>query len=433
MAQPAARTAGPGGTTPDGYRWLVLAMVFLVHGTAIGLVWQAIPPLKAVLANDVGTTASTVVLVFAAINFTLLLFQLPGGLLGDRFALRYVVGVGAVLTGVATAARGLFPDLVGLLATSVLAGVGMSLVNPNLVKIVTEWFAAEELGLAQGVTIAGNTVGSGLAGSLSAGALLVALGSWERVFLAYGVLTAGLGVAWLLLVRSPSRHETPEYAHDEMATLLHEGESARDALKGVFGARSTLPAVALTAVAFWAILGSLGVLPEYADAQPFAVSEVFLGTPLFVATFGALSLPLLAGRIGQSGVFYLSATGLASGIVLTGLAGSLPTFLAGMVVAGYFGGGMLAMIYLLPGHLRDIGPARAGTMSGVLLSLGMLGGTVGPIVGATVLESTGLFESALLVALPLVVVLPCTYRLRLDDDTPVPSPAGTAGTDGRAD
>jgi MFS family permease len=242
MAPPAAGTAaGTAGETTDGYRWLVLAMVFLVHGTAIGLVWQAIPPLKAVLATDVGTTASAVVLVFAAINFTLLLFQLPGGLLGDRFQLRYVVGLGAVLTGVATAARGLFPDLPGLLATSVLAGVGMSLVNPNPVKIVTEWFAAEELGLTQGVTIAGNTIGSGLAGSLSAGALLVALGSWERVFLTYGLLTAALGVAWLALVRSPDRHETPEYAHAGMATLLHEGESATAALRGVFGARSTLP------------------------------------------------------------------------------------------------------------------------------------------------------------------------------------------------
>lgn len=430
MSRAVTGPAAERGATSDGYRWLVLAMVFLVHGTAIGLVWQAIPPLKAVLAADVGTTPSAVVLVFAAINFTLLLFQLPGGLLGDRFQLRYVVGVGAVLTGVATAARGLAPDFAGLLATSVLAGIGMSLVNPNLVKIVTEWFAAEELGLAQGVTIAGNTIGSGLAGSLSAGALLVALGSWQRVFLAYGLLTAGLGVAWLVLVRSPASHETPEYAHDGMATLLHEGESAIDALRGVFGARSTLPAVALTAVAFWAILGSLGVLPEYADAQPFAVSEVFLGVPLFVATFGALSLPLFSARVGRSGVLYLTATGLAGGILLTGVAGSLPVFLLGMAVAGYFGGGMLAMIYLLPGHLRDIGPARAGTMSGVLLSLGMLGGTVGPVVGATVLESTGLVESAVLVAAPLAVALPCTYRLRLDDERAVGTTRTAAESDG---
>ena len=425
MAGSEAGTAGAATGTSDGYRWLVLAMVFLVHGTAIGLVWQAIPPLKGVLAVDTGTTASAVILVFAAINFTLLLFQLPGGLLGDRFRLRYVVGVGAVVTGVATAARGLFPSLPGLLATSVLAGVGMALVNPNLIKIVTEWFAAEELGLAQGVTIAGNTIGSGLAGSLSAGALLVALGSWERVFLVYGAFTAALGVAWLVLVRSPDRHETPEYAHDGMATLLHEGESAMDALKGVFGARSTLPAVTLTAVAFWAILGSLGVLPEYADAQPFPVAEFWLGTPLFVATFGALSLPLLSDRIGRSTVLYLAVTGLAGGIVLTGLASTLPVFLAGMVVAGYFGGGMLAMIYLLPGHLRDIGPARAGTMSGVLLSLGMLGGTVGPVVGATVLESTGLVTSAVLVAVPLLLAIPCTYALRLDDEPTVPAPEAT--------
>jgi MFS family permease len=211
-----AWTAGAAGETSDGYRWLVLAMVFFLYGTAIGLVWQAIPPLKAVLAADTGTTASAVVLVFAAINFTLLLFQLKGGLLGDRFALRHVVGV-------VTAARGLFP--------------------------------------------------------------------------------------------------------------------------------------------------------------------------------------------------------------------SSPGLLVGVVVAGYFGGGMLAMIYLLPGHLRDIGPARAGTMSGVLLSLGILGGTLGPVVGATALESTGLVTSAVLVAVPLLLAVPCTFRPRLDSEPTVPAPEMTAdagGTDDRS-
>jgi MFS family permease len=190
--------------------------------------------------------------------------------------------------------------------------------------------------------------------------------------------------------------------------------------------------VVLTAVAFWAILGSFGVLPEYADAQPFVVREVFLGTPLFVATAGALTLPVLSERVGRSAVLYLTATGLAGGILVTGVAASLPAFLAGMVVAGYSGGGLLAMIYLLPGHLRDIGPARAGTKSGVLLSLGMLGGTVGPVVGATVLESTGLVSSAVLVAVPLALVIPCTYRLQLDDDPSAPMSDGPGGVD-RAD
>jgi MFS family permease len=141
---------------------------------------------------------------------------------------------------------------------------------------------------------------------------------------------------------------------------------------------------------------------------------------------------VLSERVGRSAVLYLTATGLAGGILVTGVAASLPAFLAGMVVAGYSGGGLLAMIYLLPGHLRDIGPARAGTKSGVLLSLGMLGGTVGPVVGATVLESTGLVSSAVLVAVPLALVIPCTYRLQLDDDPSAPMSDGPGGVD-RAD
>lgn len=397
------------------YRWVVLAMVFLVHATAIALIWQAIPPLKAAIAADVDVSVSAAVLVFAAVNFTLLVGQLPGGILGDRYRVRTVVGLGAVIAGVATAGRFLVPSLPGLLATSVLTGLGMSLVNPNLVKVVTEWFGADQLGLAQGVTIAGNTVGSGVAASLSGGAALVALGSWEAVFGAYGALTVLLGTAWLALVRSPREGERPTYAHAEMHAVVGSDETPREALSAVSRARSTPYAVGLAGLCFWAILGSLGVLPEYADAQPFAVSELLLGTPLFAATVGALVLPPLSDRVGRAPVLYAVVVGLGAGVLVTGFAGSLATFAAGMAVAGAFGGGLLALLYLLPGELRDVGPARAGTMAGVLLSLGQLGGTLGPVVGALALARLGIEASAALVAVPLVLAIPCVARLQLVD------------------
>lgn len=397
------------------YRWVVLAMVFLVHATAIALIWQSIPPLKATIAADLGVTTAAAVLVFAAINITLLVGQLPGGLLGDRFSVRTVVGLGAVFAGVATAGRFALPTLPGLLATSVLAGVGMSLVNPNLIKVVTEWFGTDELGVALGVTIAGLTIGSGVAASLSGGAALDAFGSWEAVFVAYGALTTALGLCWLVLVRSPRPDERPRYATPGMAALVGADETAREALSAVVRAPSTPWAVALAGLSFWAILGSLGVLPEYADALPFPVSEALLGVPLFAATPGALVLPPVSDRVGRQPVLVLSVVGLAAGVLVTGFAPTLPVFVLGMVGAGVFGGGLLGLLYLLPGELRDVGPARAGTMAGVLLSLGQLGGTVGPVVGAVALERLGLEASALLIVLPLAGALPCIARLRLVD------------------
>ena len=189
------------------YRWVVLVVAFLVHATCIALIWQAVSPLKGAMAPTLGTEWQQVVVVYAAVSFGMMFTQLPGGALGDKYSVRVVVSVGAVLAGVATAVRFAVPSLAGQVAVSVVATVGMGLVNPNLIKVVTEWFPSRQLGLGQGILMSGNTLASGLALSLSAGAVLGAVGNWQGVFALYGGLTVAGGVLWFALVRSPRADE----------------------------------------------------------------------------------------------------------------------------------------------------------------------------------------------------------------------------------
>ena len=72
---------------------------FEIHATCIALIWQAVPPLKKAMAPTLGTEWGAVVIVYAAFSFGMMLTQLPGGTLGDKYPLRYVVGVGAVFAG----------------------------------------------------------------------------------------------------------------------------------------------------------------------------------------------------------------------------------------------------------------------------------------------------------------------------------------------
>lgn len=402
--------------SPSGsrYRWVVLAVAFLVHATCIALIWQAVPPLKQAMAPDLTTSWQRVVVVYAAISFGLVFTQLPGGALGDRYPVRYVVGGGAVLAGGATAVRALLPTLAGQVVVSVVATVGMGLVNPNLIKVVTEWFPRRQLGLGQGILMTGNTLAAGLALSLSAGAVLVAVGSWQAVFLLYGSLTVGAGVLWLLLVRSPREAECPTDPETGLTVTTADDVPLRESLSAVLRAPSTPWAVALTGLAFWAILGSLSVLPEYADAHSFDVPEVLLGTPLFLATVGALALPVLSDRHGRRLGLNLGIVGLAAGILVTGVAPSLPVFVLGMAVAGLFGGGLNAMFYVLPGDLADVDPAHVGTMAGVVLSLSQLGAVGASLIGAEVLATLGLTASAAFVALPTLAGLLLVPKLHID-------------------
>ncbi len=408
------------------YRWVVLAVAFLVHATCIALIWQSVPPLKQAMAPDLGTEWERVVLVYAAFSFGMVFTQLPGGALGDKYAVRYVVGLGAVLAGVATTLRLATPSLAGQLVVSVVATVGMGLVNPNLIKVVTEWFPRGQLGLGQGILMSGNTLASGLALSLSAGVALGTLGSWQAVFLLYGGLTVAAGVLWLLLVRSPGPAERPTEPETAAGFTTGEGVPLRSSLPAVLRSPSTPWAIALSGLAFWAILGSLAVLPEFADAHAFDVPEYLLGTPLYCATVGAVGLPLLSDRYSRRLGLYLGIVGLSAGILVTGVAPSLAVFVVGLVVAGLFGGGLNAMFYLLPGELADIEDAHVGTMAGVILSLSQIGAVAASVAGAQVLSALGLVASAAFVAVPTLAGLLLVPRLRLDGRHAVDDGGGTA-------
>ncbi|WP_255149609.1 MFS transporter [Halorarius halobius] len=396
------------------YRWVVLLVAFLVHATCIALIWQAVPPLKQAMAPDLRTPWQRVVAVYAAISFGLVFTQLPGGALGDKYPVRFVVGLGAVLAGAATVLRFAVPSLAGQLLVSVVAAVGMGLVNPNLIKVVTEWFPSGQLGLGQGILMSGNTLASGLALSLSAGVALGTLGTWQAVFMLYGGLTAAAGLLWLLLVRSPRGEERPRNPDTGAAFTTDERVPLRESLPAVMRSPSTPWAVALSALAFWAILGSLAVLPEFADAHAYAVPEVVLGTPLYLATVGAVGLPVLSDRYSRRLGLNMGIVGLSGGILLTGFAPSLPAFVLGMAVAGLFGGGLNAMFYLLPGELADIEAAHVGTMAGVILSLSQVGAVAASVVGAQVLSVYGVEASAMFVAVPVLAGLALVGRLRLD-------------------
>jgi MFS family permease len=410
------------GSGPTSYRWPVLGVAVLVHATCIALIWQAVPPLKRAMAPTLGTEWGAVVIVYAAISVGMMVTQLPGGALGDKYPLRYVVAGGAVLTGAATTVRALVPTLEGQIALSLLATVGMGLVNPNLIKIVTEWFPPEQLGLGQGILMSGNTLASGLAFSLSAGIVLGTVGSWQAVFLLYGLLTVVAGLAWLVAVRSPREAERPVDPETGLPFQSEAGVPLRESLGAIARAPSTPWVVALSALSFWAIIGSLSVLPEFADAMPYAVPELVLGTPLFLATAGALGLPVLSDRFGRAPVLRVGVLGLAGGILVSGFAPSRPVCVVGMVVACLFGGGLNAMFYLLPGSLADVETAHVGTMAGVILSLGQVGAAVASVLGAQVLENADVLpgvpavaESAMTVAIPALLGLLCIGRLQLDE------------------
>ena len=73
-------------------------------------------------------------------TLTLAAFLLIGGSLGDRFGRRKVYLIGTAWFALASAACGLAPDVVFLIITRVLQGVGAALLTPGSLAILEASF-----------------------------------------------------------------------------------------------------------------------------------------------------------------------------------------------------------------------------------------------------------------------------------------------------
>ena len=123
---------------------------------------------------DLGLTEIQWGWVLAAFLTGYTLFQLPGGMLGDRFGPRVVLTGIAVLWSVFTAATALVPDLetasIGVIFTSLIlvrfmVGVVHAPVYPATNPAIVRWFPVGGWALPNGLSAAGVNLGVAFFGS----------------------------------------------------------------------------------------------------------------------------------------------------------------------------------------------------------------------------------------------------------------------------
>jgi sugar phosphate permease len=186
---------------PTGVRYLVLgaacALAVLTYVQRQGF-WGGAPYIKADLGlNDtqMGDLASVWLVAYG-------LFQVPGGLLGDRFGARHLLTVlvlgWSLLIG-AVALTGLLPAgtmwaFGFLLVLRFLFGAFQAGGFPALARVIADWVPARQRGLAQGLVWTFSRLG-GFVAPLLVLWLFRAFGGWAAPFW----VLAGLGLVWCAL------------------------------------------------------------------------------------------------------------------------------------------------------------------------------------------------------------------------------------------
>ncbi|MEU6353870.1 DHA2 family efflux MFS transporter permease subunit [Streptomyces sp. NPDC047072] len=415
--------------TPDPRRWwalgaLVASMLTLGFDTTILNV--ALPTMAADLGASTGQQqwmADAYVIVFAAL-------MLPAGLLGDRFGRRLmlIAGLGVFLAGSLVGA--LAGDVNWVIAARALMGVGAALITPLALSVLPTLFAHDEQPKANAIVSAASALGLPL-GPIIGGWLLNHFW-WGSVFLvnvpmaAIGIaacvfllpetrdpaspkvdtvstaLTAtGLGALIYAIIEAPTRGWDDPLVLAMLAAavvliallVLRERRVERPMLDmTLLTHRGFLFNTVAATLVMFVLSGLLFVLPPYLQA---VLGNDSLGTGVrLLPMMGGLLLasrtaPQAAARFGaratvSAGLVVLAFSALLASRTTTDSGYGFTALWLSLTGLGFGFSLMPAMAGALGALPRD----RAGSGSGLLMTLRQVGGAIGIALLGSLLAST---------------------------------------------
>lgn len=209
-------------------RWVMIWLAFA--GLTIAYVDRAnLSVALPYMTRDLNIDPALSGLLLGAFFWTYSLFQIPMGMLVDRFGSRVLYAVAVTWWSLITVAMAAVRGTGSLIGARLLLGVGEAAAFPACTKVVERWFPRHERGTASGIYDSGARGGTLLATPLVAA--LIALVGWRGSFIITGALGLIWVVFWLKMYRDPRLH--PKVNEAELAYIEagqeQEAETSDDA------------------------------------------------------------------------------------------------------------------------------------------------------------------------------------------------------------
>jgi CP family cyanate transporter-like MFS transporter len=162
---------------------LLTALVLLwLSGVGLRITVLAVPPVIPLIHRDLRLSQAGVGILTALPSLLFAAAAVPGSLFISRFGPVQTLVTGLLLTAVASALRGVAPDALLLYGTTFLMGIGISIMQPALPRIVRDWLP-DRIGFGTAVYANGLLLGELLAVSLTGPFILPLLGGRWRLSL----------------------------------------------------------------------------------------------------------------------------------------------------------------------------------------------------------------------------------------------------------
>lgn len=409
---------------PTRVRWLIVALLFcmgvlmFIDRVNISIAAKYIMPEYGLSDVQMGSIFSAFVLGYA-------LLQIPGGWLGDRFGPRRILA-GAIFwwsafTAVTALAGDLFlTGLIGIVGSfivvRVLIGIGEAGGPPNYNRVVANWVAPEERGLAIGIATSGSAFGAALTPPLIVW-IMVTLG-WRAAF----YLAGGVGILLALVWYWLGTDRPAEHPWVNAAELHHITQTSAPASDHRHGPTPIPWRVILGRPDLWfltaayTVLGYIGyiyfswfylylvnvrgfsvVSGGWYSTVPFVISAV--AAPIGGWASDALS-QRFGKRIGRCGIGFVGPLG-AAGLIWAGAAVRDPYQ---SVLLLSLGEGLLFLtVAAYWAATIDLAKTHAGAVSGFMNMGGNLGGAISPTLTPLIAQRFG-WDSAFYVAAVLALL-----------------------------
>jgi len=369
---------------PAQYRWVIAGLTMLYHFT-FGLSIFVVSPLTPLIMDDYGVNRSTASLLIGLVLLFQAAMAIPGGMLGSRLPLKWVIAAGWFSVSV-TVFSFAMPNFASLLALRLVYGLASSLVFPNVGPLVMQWFSKREVALVNSLNSA--LISLGMATSTFAAAPLADALGWRMTLSIFGVTTLAGAFVWVALGKTrlapagetsagPSARKGPGLG--EILALLRN---------------RTVLLLALGNTAAFALYGALtSWLPTYYhETQGMSLSKAaaLMGILPLMGVVFLLTAGVLSTRFTRRRPFLL-VPGLLSAFAGFGavLLPDSPALLAALVLVGFCGWFYQPILFAIPMELPGVTSKNVSVVFGLFMLMGGIVGFLAPLVVGLLADATG--------------------------------------------
>ena len=373
------------------------------------------------IAQDFKLSPVALGYLFSSFLWAYVVMMLPSGGLVDRLGAHRMAAIGAAFWSVAQMLTGAAAGFATMLLARLGMGAGEAPTFPVSYRSVRDWAPYSERGLAVGLIQAGTLLGPAL--TAPAVAWLIAATSWRWSFVVTGAIGLLWVAVWLAVASTPEQTRwIPEQERRKILGERHAGHAVVEGEAGI-GYRGLLRSPSMWGLAIsqgcavYSVYLYLSWLPDYLQtARHLSIvkSGLFTAVPFFVGAAVIILTNWIGDRILTQQTMHNGARRMvvAACLLLCALGMAIPFVdtLALVVVLTIFpisfGGTATATNAALANDLL-----RSQADSGRAFAFMVLGGNVfgllAPIVTGYIVQATGSFASAFILAgaLSLIGVL----------------------------